>query len=105
MWERKRRPTWLSPKILVIISVAFFLLFLFSASRSFAATTYNVKVGGEFAGPPLAKGGVVWFNGYDPGAIVIHPGDTITWNLVGGVHTVTSAAMTNATAFQFDSSP
>lgn len=104
MWER-RGAKWFSPKVLAIVAVACFLVFLFSTSRSFAATTYNVKVGGEFMGPPLAKGGMVWFNGYDPAEIVIHPGDTITWNLIGGVHTVTSSAMTNATAFLFDSSP
>jgi plastocyanin len=105
MSDRKSRPAWLAPKILVILSVACFLVFVFSASRAFAATTYNVKVGGEYMGPPLAQDGMVWFNGYDPSDIVIHPGDTITWNLVGGVHTVTSDAMANATAFLFDSSP
>jgi len=105
MWERKRRPRWLSPKILAIVCIASFLVFLLSASSSFAATTYTAKVGGEFLGPPLAPGGAVWFNGYDPGAIVIHPADTVTWTVAGGVHTVTSAAMANATVFQFDSSP
>lgn len=104
MWERKRRPKWPSLKILALVCAASFLVFLLSASSSFAATTYNAKVGGVFRGPPLAPGGAVWYNGYDPGAIVIHPGDTVTWTVAGGIHTVTSAAMVNATAFQFDSS-
>lgn len=104
MWERTRGLSKRSPRILAIVCVASFLVFLVSASSSFAATTHNAKVGGEFLGPPLAPGGAVWFNGYDPGAIVIHPGDTVTWTVAGGVHTVTSAAMVNATAFQFDSS-
>jgi plastocyanin len=100
----KIRP-WLSPKVLALVSVACFLLFVFSASRALAATTVHVKVGGETMGPPLAKGGMVWFNGYDPADIIIHPGDTVTWDAVGGVHTVTSVATLSNGSFVFDSSP
>jgi plastocyanin len=53
----------------------------------------------------LAKGGVVWFNGYDPNPLVIHVGETVQWKLVGGIHTVTSTEPKNATAWAFDSSP
>jgi plastocyanin len=100
----KVRP-WLSPKILALVSVACFLLFAFSASRALGAATVTVKVGGEKMGPPLAKGGMVWYNGYDPGDIIIHPGDTVDWVAIGGVHTVTSVATLLNGSFLFDSSP
>src|SRR2546427_2263663 len=58
------------------------MTFLFSASRSFAATTHDVYIGGVTSGAPLAPGGVVWFNGYSPGTIRITAGDTVTWHLV-----------------------
>jgi len=105
MWERVRKSKWLTPKILAIVSILSLLVFVFSASRALAATTYHVKVGGEIMGAPLAKGGMIWFNGYDPASIVIHPGDTITWDAVGGVHTVTSTALASNGSFLFDSSP
>ena len=105
MWERVRKPKWLTPKVLAIVSILSLLVFVFSASRALAATTYHVKVGGETMGPPLAPGGMVWYNGYDPASIVIHPGDTITWDAVGGVHTVTSVALATNGSFLFDSSP
>ena len=85
-------------------SIAFFVLFLFSAAPTFAATTYHVKVGGVVSGVAFTKG-EVWFNGFDPATIVIHPGDTVTWDLVGGVHTVTSEALAANGSFLFDSSP
>src|SRR5437879_11394398 len=102
--REKVRP-WVSPKVLALVSVACFLVFVFSASRALAATTVHVKVGGEILGAPLAKGGMVWFNGYDPGDIIIHPGDTVTWDAIGGVHTVTSVATVSNGSFLFDSSP
>ncbi len=105
MWERVKKSKWLTPKILALVSILSLLVFVFSASRALAATTYHVKVGGEFMGSPLAKGGMVWFNGYDPESIVIHPGDTITWDAVGGLHTVTSTALATNGSFLFDSSP
>jgi plastocyanin len=98
------RPLWLSPKILAVVSVACFVLFIVSASRAFAATTVEVKVGGEFHGSPLAPGGVVWFNGYDFESIIIRPGDTVEWQVIGGTHTVTSTEPSNATDFVWDSS-
>src|SRR3990172_6076440 len=104
MWERGRRTT-LSPRILALISVGFLLTFLFAAPTASAATTVQVKVGGVYAGEPLAKGGVVWFNGYDPAPLVIHVGDTVQWKLIGGIHTVTSTQPLNATAWTYDSSP
>jgi plastocyanin len=104
MGLRERIRPWLSPKVLALVSVACFLLFVFSASRALAATTVHVKVGGETLGPPLAKGGMVWYNGYDPESIVIQPGDTVVWDAVGGVHTVTSAAVLANGSFVFDSS-
>ena len=94
----------LSPRVLAIISVAFLMVFVFSSSRGLAATSVHVKVGGEFMGSPLAKGGMVWYNGFDPAVIVIHPGDTVVWNVSGGVHTVTSAALAANGSFLFDSS-
>jgi plastocyanin len=103
MWERKRRRSTLSSRILVLVSAACLLLFLGLAPSATAATTHAVKVGGVFVGPPLAQGGVVWFNGYDQATIVIRPGDTVQWTLVGGLHTVTSTQMSNTTAFTFDS--
>ena len=105
MWERVTKSKWLTPKVLAIISILSLLVFVFSASRALAATTYHVKVGGQIMGSPLAKGGMVWFNGYDPESIVIHPGDTVTWDAVGGVHTVTSTALATNGSFLFDSSP
>ena len=105
MWERVGKSKRLTPKVLVIVSILSLLVFVFSASRALAATTYHVKVGGEILGLPLAKGGMVWYNGYDPSSIVIHPGDTIVWDSVGGVHTVTSADVLSNGSFVFDSSP
>src|SRR2546422_692070 len=105
MWERVRKPKWLTPTALETVSILSLLFFVSSASRALAATTYHVKVGGETMGPPLAPGGMVWYNGYDPASIVIHPGDTITWDAVGGVHTVTSVALATNGSFLFDSSP
>ncbi len=105
MWERAKKPKWLTPKVLAIVSILSLMVFVFSASRALAATTYHVKVGGETMGAPLAPGGMVWYNGYDPSSIVIHPGDTITWDAVGGVHTVTSVALATNGSFLFDSSP
>jgi len=87
------------------VSVALFMTFVFSASRSFAATTHDVNIGGVTAGAPLAPGGVVWFNGFSPGTIRITAGDTVTWHLVGGVHTVTSADTLSNGSFVYDSSP
>src|SRR5207244_10907800 len=81
------------------------MTFLFSASRSFAATTHDVYIGGVTAGAPLAPGGVVWFNGVSPGAIRNTAGDTVTWHLVGGVHTVTSAGTFSNCSFLYASSP
>src|SRR5467141_3752847 len=92
MWVRAGRFTGRFSRLFVIISVVCFLIFVVSTGRTFAATTYHVKVGGEVMGLPLARGGMAWFNGYDPAVIVIHPGDTVTWDLLGGVHTVTSTA-------------
>src|SRR5437870_5505120 len=103
-WERVTKSKWLTPKVLAIISILSLLVFVFSASRALAATTYHVKVGGEIMGLPLAKGGMVWYNGYDPSSIVIHPGDTIVWDGVGGVHTVTSADVLSKGSFVCDSS-
>ncbi|MCI4371509.1 MAG: hypothetical protein L3J78_02560, partial [Thermoplasmata archaeon] len=100
---RKRGP--LAKKIGATAGVACFLLFVVVASRALAATTVHVKIGGTFFGPPLAPGGVVWFNGFDPATILIHPGDTITWDLVGGAHTVTSSDTFSNGTFKFDSSP
>src|SRR5947209_19736993 len=81
------------------------MTFVFSASRSFAATRHDVYIGGVTAGAPLAPGGVVWFNGYSPGTIRITAGDTATWHLVGGRHTVTSADTFSNGGFVYDSSP
>src|SRR5438132_1538179 len=53
----------------------------------------------------FAPGGVVWFNGYTPGTIVITAGDTITWHLTGGLHTVTSTGTLSNGSFAYDSSP
>ena len=92
-------------RVAAIVSVAIFMTFVFSASRSFAATTHDVYIGGVTAGAPLAPGGVVWFNGYSPGTIRITAGDTITWHLVGGFHTVTSADTLSNGSFVYDSSP
>src|SRR5438309_304725 len=105
MWERVGKSKWLTPKVLVIVSILSLLVFVFSASRALAATTHHVKVGGEIMGLPLAKGGMVWYNGYDPSSIVIHPGDTIVWDGVGGVHTVTSADVLSNGSLAWDSSP
>lgn len=99
------RPRGLSARVLAIASVVSFVVFLFAAAGSLAAATYHVKIGGEYMGSPLAKGGMVWFNGYDPAVIVIQPGDTVEWELIGGVHTVTSAGLAANGSFVFDSSP
>jgi len=88
-----------------VVCVAIFMTFVFASSRSFAATKYDVNIGGVAAGAPLAPGGVVWFNGYSPGTIRITAGDTISWHLVGGVHTVTSADTLTNGSFAYDSSP
>jgi len=93
------------PRVAAVVSVAIFMTFVFASSRSFAATTHDVNIGGVSAGAPLAPGGVVWFNGYSPGTIRITAGDTITWHLVGGVHTVTSADTLSNGSFVYDSSP
>src|SRR5947207_9449842 len=66
MWERSRRLARVSPRILAIVAVGLVLNFLVFASGAMAAQTYQVKVGGVAVGAPLAQGGVVWFNGYDP---------------------------------------
>jgi len=106
MWERRNRVARVPPRILAFVCVGLVLNFLVFASSVSAAATYKVKVGGVVAGSPLAEGGVVWFNGYDPAPIVIHVGDTVQWQAVpGGIHTVTSTVQANATAWAFDSSP
>lgn len=69
-----------------------------------AQATHHIKVGGEYAGDELTTG-VIWFNGYDPNAIVIFPGDTIVWDNIGGVHTVTSSVRNTDGTFAYDSSP
>lgn len=94
-----------SPRVLAVVCAALLLTFAVASSRSEGATTVRVKVGGEFLGSPLAKGGVVWYNGYDPGSIVVSTGDTVLWDAVGGVHTVTSSATVAGGLFVFDSSP
>src|SRR2546425_3012085 len=93
------------PRIAAVVSVAIFVIFVFSSSRSFAATSHDANVGGVTVGAPLAPGGVVWFNGYTPGTIVITAGDTITWHLTGGLHTVTSTGTLSNGSFAYDSSP
>jgi len=93
-----------SQKLLLLASLAMALLFLASLPASFAATTYHVKVGGQVTGVPFAKG-VVWFNGFNPSSIVIHPGDTVVFDVVGGVHTVTSSETNSTGGFVYDSSP
>lgn len=95
----------LSSRSLVCVSALSLLFLTVYASPAAAATTVPVKVGGVFVGPPLAQGGVVWFNGYDPDPIVIRPGDTVQWELIGGIHTVTSTEPVSGTAWAFDSSP
>ncbi|TLZ44678.1 MAG: hypothetical protein E6K19_03770 [Methanobacteriota archaeon] len=105
MWERKNRQVTFSSRILVLVTAGCLLLVLGLAPPATAAATVSVKVGGVFTGPPLAQGGVVWFNGYDQDTIVIRPGDTVQWKLVGGIHTVTSTEPKNTTAWAFDSSP
>src|SRR3989454_11210458 len=83
----------------------FFVCPAFPSARSCPATSHDVNVGGVTVGPPLAPGGVVWFNGYAPGTIVITAGDTITWHLTGGLHTVTSTGTLSNGSFAYDSSP
>src|SRR5712691_1172105 len=100
-----KRPEIHVLRLVAIVSVAILMTFVFSSSRSFAATTHTVNVGGVSAGAPLAPGGVVWFNGYTPGTIVITVGDTITWQLTGGLHTVTSTGVSSNGSFLYDSSP
>src|SRR2546427_10353196 len=85
-----KRPGIQVLRLVAIVSVAIFVIFIFSSSRSFAATSHDVNIGGVTAGAPLAPGGVVWFNGFTPGTIVITAGDTITWHLTRGLHTVAS---------------
>lgn len=92
-------------RVLVLGTAVSLFLVLTSAPLASAATTHVVKIGGEAFGSPLAKGGVVWFNGYDPDPILIRPGDTIRWELEGGVHTVTSTQPLNSTHWAYDSSP
>ncbi|HVG36517.1 MAG TPA: hypothetical protein VNA10_02170, partial [Thermoplasmata archaeon] len=101
--EKVNRSASRWPRLIAIVSVAIFMTFVFSASRSFAATTHDVYIGGVTAGAPLAPGGVVWFNGFSPGTIRITAGDTVTWHLVGGVHTVTSADTLSNGSFTYDS--
>lgn len=99
-------PSRLVVRMAVVVLVVSVVFFLFSAPRAVAATTHHVHVGSET--PATGANftyGVVWFNGYDPNAIVIHPGDTIVWDAAGGVHTVTSAATNTDGSFVFDSSP
>jgi plastocyanin len=105
MWERKNRQVTFSSRMLVLVTAGCLLLVLGLAPPATAATTVPVKVGGVFTGPPLAQGGVVWFNGYDQDTIVIRPHDIVQWTLVGGIHTVTSTEPKNTTAWAFDSSP
>src|SRR5712691_5510482 len=105
MWVRAGRFTGRLSRLFVIVSVVCFLIFVVSAARTLGATTYHVKVGGVVMGLPLARGGMAWYNGYDPATLVIHPGDTVTWDLVGGAHTVTSTATLSNGSFVFDSSP
>src|SRR3989454_6003785 len=100
-----RRPGIHVVRRVAIVSVRIFVIFVFPASRSFAATSHDVNVGGVTVGAPLAPGGVVWFNGYTPGTIVITAGDTITWHLTGGLHTVTSTGTLSNGSFVYDSSP
>src|SRR5881409_2349333 len=103
--EPVRRQRARLPRIAAVVCVAIFVIFVFSSSRSFAATGHDVNVGGVTVGAPLAPGGVVWFNGYTPGTIVITAGDTITWHLTGGLHTVTSTGTLSNGSFAYDSSP
>src|SRR3989441_7971859 len=93
------------PRIAAVVSVAIFVIFVFSSPRSFAATSHDVNVGGVAVGAPPAPGGVVWFNGYAPGTIVITAGDTITWHPTGGLHPVTSTGTLSNGSFAYDSSP
>jgi plastocyanin len=104
MRKRGRQAAFAS-KMLVLVSVTSLLLLVGMAPVARAASTHVVKIGGEFLGAPLANGGVVWFNGYDPDPIIIRPGDTVQWKLIGGVHTVTSTVPKDATAWEYDSSP
>jgi|GEM_PF-3407123 len=87
-----------------VVVASTFVWFLALASPVSAQTTYTVKVGGEIADVSFTTG-VVWFNGYDPGTIVINPGDTVTWNTIGGAHTVTSSERLGNGSFVYDSSP
>src|SRR5256712_9276742 len=100
-----RRPGIHVLRLVAIVSVAIFVIFVFSASRSFAATSHDVNVGGVTVGAPLAPGGVVWFNGYTPGTIVITAGDTITWHLTGRLHTVTSTGTMSNGSLVYELSP
>src|SRR2546427_13105869 len=100
-----KRPGIQVLRLVAIVAVAIFVIFVFSSSRSFAATSHDVNIGGVTAGAPLAPGGVVWFNGFTPGTIVIIAGDTITWHLTGGLHTVTSTGTLSNGSFAYDSSP
>lgn len=104
MLGRRNRLVALTPRLLVIASLALALLVLVSVARTQAVSTHQVRVGGEAAGEPFTPG-VVWFNGFDPGTILIFPGDTIVWDGIGGVHTVTSTVRNSDGSFAYDSSP
>lgn len=78
--------------------------FLGTVTFAVAASTHAVQVGGEQAGTTFTKG-VVWFNAYNPPVIILQPGDTVVFQNLGGVHTVTSANRTTDGQPLFDSSP
>jgi len=85
----------------VVVTV---VVFVYAGAPASSATTYDVKVGGELNEPNVTKG-VIWFNGYDPGTILIQPGDTLLWEVAGGVHSVTSTSVAANGSFVYDSSP
>lgn len=85
-----------------LVSTLVWLLALVSPVS--AQTTHAVRVGGEIADVSFTTG-VIWFNGYDPGSIVINPGDTVVWTGIGGIHTVTSSERLGDGSFVYDSSP
>src|SRR2546428_10225082 len=58
--EPVRRQRARLPRIAAVVCVAIFVIFVFSSSRSFAATGHDVDVGGVTVGVPLAPGGGVW---------------------------------------------
>src|SRR5437899_2699616 len=92
-------------RLVAIASVAIFVIFVFSSSRSFAATSHDVNIGGVTAGAPLAPGGVVWFNGFTPGTIVITAGDPTAWHWARGLRSVTSTRTLSNGSFAYDSRP